>query len=105
MRGLVKCVSKPYREPDREDFLATIFGKFYELIIAGYFAEKGYKVYNRGIAIYVEYLEDRNKLSLSEETFIDIVFNNVKLHTILNKIGEEINKLERMGLENPGEKI
>jgi hypothetical protein len=53
------------REPQWSSLKATLFGRFYESIVAGYFREiLGFTVYDCNIAIPVDYLEDLGKEEL-----------------------------------------
>ena len=55
-----------YKEPQWDSLRATLFGKFYESIVASYFKETlGFTVYDRSIAILVDYLESLSKEELT----------------------------------------
>jgi len=52
-----------YKEPRWDSLRATLFGKFYESIVANYFKYvRKFKVYDQGIAVYVDWLDDIERL-------------------------------------------
>jgi hypothetical protein len=54
-----------YKEPQWDSLKATLFGKFYESIVTSYFKETlGFTVYDRSIAILMDYLESLSKEEL-----------------------------------------
>ena len=89
-----------------ESLRATLLGKFYEPIVAGYFKSKGYKVYCESIAVHVRSLEsveeaEKGFQELYEDKELSAKLGNQKLEEIKEKIKNRIEEDKKKTRYNP----
>ncbi len=90
-----------YKEPQWRSLKATLFGKFYESIVAGYFRETlGFNVYDRNIAIPVNYLEDLDEKELMrrvEDLVKEGKIDRETAEAIVNRLVKALNEAKTRG--------
>ena len=88
---------KLYKLPCWDSLKATLFGKFYEAIVANYFKyELEYEVYDQNISIPIinEWLNELDEQEFKDKVYDEPIKEEI-LIKILKKINSEIKKLKK----------